>query len=157
MPERTLIRQLVEEMKRLNSEPEKPSKPDWWARASVISGFVSSVVIAIVGLAITSSIQRQQLVTAQLKNESDERIQREQVEAQRERNQSDERNQQYKLSSDLINHLVSKNPLDRAIAISMLAKTAPIEIYQQTVELLAKDPDPSVSSGSYSVPLKVNR
>ena len=86
VPERTLIRQLVEEMKRLNSQPEKPPKPDWWARASVISGFVSSVVIAIVGLAITSSsIQRQQLETAKLKDESDERIQRQQVEAQRER------------------------------------------------------------------------
>jgi len=39
----------------------KSGHPDWWSRAAVMSSFVSSVVLAGVGLAVTSSIQKAQI------------------------------------------------------------------------------------------------
>jgi hypothetical protein len=43
---------------------ESPKKKDGWDRAQIISGFISSVVIAIVGILINDSIQRAQLAAS---------------------------------------------------------------------------------------------
>lgn len=134
------IRQLAEELKRLNAKSD--GKPDWWSRASVISTFLSSVVIALVGLAISSSIQKAQLL-------SSEQSAKAQLEAVRLKDESDERIQQSKLEADLFEHLFSNDALHRALALNMLHRAVPLDFYEQTVLMFAvKDSDPGVSSAA---------
>jgi hypothetical protein len=138
MKEKTdAIRLLAQELRNL---VPPPAKPDWWSRASVISGFLSSVVIAVVGLAITSSIQKSQL-------KSSERIAEAQLQAVRLKDESDERIQQSKLESDLLEHLSSKDPLQHALALNMLHRAVPSDFYEQTVLIFAaQDPNANVSA-----------
>jgi hypothetical protein len=131
------IRLLAQELRNLNP---RPAKPDWWSRASVISGFLSSVVITVIGLMITSSIQKAQL-------RSSERTAQAQIEAVHLKDESDERIQQSKLESDLLEHLSSKDRLQHALALNMLHRAVPADFYEQTVLIFAaQDPDPSVSA-----------
>ena len=117
-------------------------KPDWWARASVISGFVSSVVIATVGLAISSSFQKTQLA-------SGEATARAQIEVAKLKNDDDRRLQESRFAADLMQHLLSNEPRHRALAVVMLRRTVPVLLYEEMIGLLASnDPDSGVRTAA---------
>jgi hypothetical protein len=121
--------------------------PDWWAKADTIAKFLSSVVIAIIGLLITSSIQRTQIATtkaiADAQMSTSQAIAAAQIEAARVKAADDKRLQEGQLSVQLLNHLISKDDAQRQIAVIALRRAVPAETYDQVVAVLAQN-DPSV-------------
>lgn len=105
--------------------------PDWWQRASVVSSFVSSVVIAGVGLVISYSIQSAQIQSSKQATESAQEI---------------ERN---KLATELIPHVLSDQARHRHLAVILLRQSMRAETYDEIAQVIAQDdPDPSVRSAA---------
>src|ERR1043166_832114 len=82
-------------IKQLLRDKAEAPKVDWWARAQVISGIPSSVVIAVIGLAISSALQKAQIA-------SSESSARGQLEIAKLKNEDDKQLQQEKLATDLL-------------------------------------------------------
>jgi hypothetical protein len=136
MPDQQWIRAIARELRKKGDEHTR--QPDWWARAGVISSFFSSVVIAAVGLAISSSFQKAQLA-------SSEAAARAQIEFARLKNDDDKRLQENRFAADLVQHLLSDEPRHRALAVMMLRRTVAISMYEEVVSVLAQnDPDARV-------------
>src|SRR5437660_5222865 len=95
---------------------------EWWSRADIISKFLSSVVIAVVGLTITWSIQETQISSTQS-------IAQAQLEAQRIQADNDKRLEEGRLTAELLEHLTSKDAAQREIAIIALHQSVPGTIY----------------------------
>lgn len=109
-------------------------KTDWWSRASVISSFLSSVVIAAVGLALTSSIQKAQIDSSKALGDA-------QIQIQKLKNLDDRRLQENKLASDLLQNLLSNEPRHRQFAIIMLRRTVDSAMYEELLSgIAASDP-----------------
>lgn len=137
MPDQQWVKQLARELRKptAHSSEKEPPKPDWWARAGVISSFFSSVVIGTVGLFISSSFQKVQLA-------STEATARAQIEIARLKNEDDGRLQESRFAADLLQQLLSEEPRHRALAIVMLHRAVAAPMYDEIVTLLAdKDPD----------------
>ncbi len=113
---------------------KEPAKTDWWSRAPVISSFFSSVVIAGVGLHVTSSTQTAQIQSSKALGEA-------QVEIARLKNSDDRRLQENKLASDLLQNLLSDEPRHRKFAIIMLRRTVEPAVYDGLLSgIAASDP-----------------
>src|ERR1700677_3124568 len=118
--------------------PDSEPRVDWWSRLGVISSLLSSVVIAGIGIYLSSSIQRSQLA-------STDGLGKAQVEIARLKNQEDSRLEESKLTEDLIQHLLSNDAKHRAVAITVLHRTVSAEMYDDVVAVLARPyPDPHV-------------
>jgi uncharacterized protein (UPF0147 family) len=123
----------------MNDNKSEPGKSvDWWSRADIISKFLSSVVIAVVGLMITWTIQKSQQSSA-------EAIAKSQIELAKVKAQDDKKIEQGKLTVELLQYLTSKNAAQRKIAIIALQQSLPSDVYENIVQVLAStDPDESV-------------
>jgi hypothetical protein len=111
---------------------------DWWDKASIISGFVSSVVIALIGILISYSIQRAQLISAEKNSEA-------QIAIARLTAEDDKRLQEGQLTAQLVQHLVGKDPAQREIAIVALRNSVPADVCEKITAILARqDADSNV-------------
>jgi HEAT repeats len=111
-----------------------PKPKDWWDKASVISQFFAGVVIAVVGLLITYTIQRTQIRTSQ-------ETARAEIESAEVRAKEDRRLQQGQLTAQLVEHLTSESEAVREIAIVALRESVPEEIYDAVAVVLARADD----------------
>ncbi|HEV7241858.1 MAG TPA: caspase family protein [Thermoanaerobaculia bacterium] len=109
---------------------DKPAR-DWWDKAEIISKFVSSVVLALVGILISYSIQRAQLISSQRTNEA-------QIVIATTKAQNDMRLQEAQLASQLVEHLASQNEAQREIAIVALRSSIPAETFDRIVAIVAR-------------------
>lgn len=117
---------------------------DWWDKAAIISGFFSSVVIALIGILISYSIQNAQLVSAQKSSEA-------QIAIARLKAENDRRLQEGQLTAQLVQHLVSKDPAQREIAVIALRKSIPADVCDRITAVLARrDSDPNVRAQAIS-------
>jgi hypothetical protein len=113
-------------------------KKDFWDKASVISGFLSSVVIAVVGLVVTYSLQHAQQSSA-------EALANAQLELGRINAERDRKVQESRLTADLLNHLLSTDSAHRQIAIIALRETVTTTVSDNILAVLAqRDSDSSV-------------
>ena len=111
---------------------------DWWDKASVISQFLSSVVIAVVGIAVSVSLSRSQIA-------SSEAMARAQLQIQSIRSEDQKRIPEGQLTAQLLRHLASSDQLERAIAIAALKSSVPDRRFDAILVVLAKnDPSPEV-------------
>jgi hypothetical protein len=123
-----------------NDQPASatPSVPptksrDLWDKAPVITSILSSVVLAIVGIYISSSFQVSQLAITRENNAS-------QLAITAQKNQADLRLQELKLASDLMESLVSPDPKKRRVAALMLPSAlSNHEMCQQILAALTAD------------------
>jgi HEAT repeats len=124
--------------KQISRANDKKPKTDWWQRATVISGFLSSVVIAGVGIIISFTVQKAQLTSSKAAADA-------QIEVARLKNENDSREEENKLAADLIQHLLSENSNHRILAIQILRHSVPAEEYVELVgTVAAADKDSSV-------------
>lgn len=116
---------------RVETPKEKKTK-DWWDKATVISQFFAGVVIAVVGLLITYTIQKTQV-----------RASRETAGAQMKsaeyRAKEERKLQQGQLTAQLVQHLVSNSDVEREIALVALSGSVPENKYNSVTEILARD------------------
>lgn len=118
---------------------------DWWDKASIISGFVSSVVIAIIGLLISYSIQNAQLRSAQENSQA-------QIAIAKLKADTDKRLQEGQLTAQLVQHLVSKEAAQREVALVALRAAVPEEVCEKVVAVLARqDVDANVRARAIEV------
>jgi hypothetical protein len=96
-----------------------------------VSTFLSSVVLALVGLLITWSIHHAQIVVARDNNDA-------QIAAAKVKAADDKRIQEGQLTAQLVQHLASKDPFQREIAVIALRASVPPDIYENVVVVLAK-------------------
>jgi hypothetical protein len=119
-------------------ETSQKAPRDFWDKADIVAKFLSSVVIAVIGILITWSIQRTQIAT----NES---IARAQIRAAEVKAQDERRFQENQLTVQLVNHLISTNGTQREIAVVALRQSVPSQVYNSIVQVLARtDQDSSV-------------
>jgi hypothetical protein len=118
------------------SEPAGQSSPsrthrDWWDKAAIISGFVSSVVIALIGILISYSIQHAQLIASQKSSDA-------QITIAKLKANDDRRLQEGQLTAQFVQHLVSKEPVEREIAVVALRASIPSEVFEPIVVIIAR-------------------
>jgi len=102
-------------------------KKDAWDKAQIVSGLLSSVVIAGVGLLINNSIQRAQ------------------IEASRQAADSQKHIEEGTLTEKLMDTLGGENPLKKRLAIVVLERSVPPDMYQDVISMVVKsDTDPEV-------------
>lgn len=114
-----------------NSVNNLPAEKDWWDKAGVISQFFSGVVIAVVGLLITYTIQRTQIKVSQETSSA-------QIKSAEIQSSEDRRLQQGQLTAQLVEYLTSDSAQVREIAIVALHESVPEKIYDSVVEILAR-------------------
>ena len=113
-------------------------KKDFWDKAAVVSGFLSSVVIAIVGLVVTYSLQHAQQASAQA-------LANAQLELGRINAERDRKLQESRFTADLLTHLLSTDSAHRQIAIIALRETVSAKVSDSVLAVLAqRDSDSSV-------------
>ena len=111
---------------------------DWWDKASIISQFLSSVVIAVIGIVISSSLNRSQIA-------SSEAMAKGQIEIARLRAEDQRKIDEGQLTAQLLGHLASNNHLERAIAIAALRGSLQLGRFDTVLTVLARsDPSPEV-------------
>jgi caspase domain-containing protein len=111
---------------------------DWWDKAGIISSILSSVVIAVIGIYVSTLFQESQLAVTKENNKA-------QLEMAAQKEQSDLRLQELKLASDLLEPLLSKDAKKRRIAALMLPATlSNHDMCQQILAALVQDSDSSV-------------
>jgi hypothetical protein len=104
----------------------------------VISSFLSSVVIAVVGLIVTSSLQRAQQASAQAMATA-------QLELGRMNAERDRKLQESRFTTELLTHLLSTDSAHRQIAIIALRETVSTKVSDSVLAVLAqRDSDSSV-------------
>jgi len=57
--------ELAAEIRKLGERLDAPKRKDWWERLPVLTGFISSVLIAVAGLYFTQAAQRTQAIRQQ--------------------------------------------------------------------------------------------
>ena len=133
------VQETVDE--RLKALEAKPPK-DGWDRADVLAKFLSSVVIALVGLLITWSMQRQQDATtraiADSQRETTKGIADAQLKASKEREETENRLEQGKLTVQLLDHLTNKDPAHRKLAVITFRHALPETTYDEVTAVLAQ-------------------
>jgi hypothetical protein len=113
-------------------------KRDWWDKVDIIAKLLSSVLLAAVALLINSSIQRSQIASAEANT-------RAQMDAARNKAQDDKKIQEGALTAQLVQHLASKDPIEREISIIALRESVPQQIYGAALLVLARsDPNKDV-------------
>jgi peptidoglycan L-alanyl-D-glutamate endopeptidase CwlK len=116
---------------------DKPAK-DYWDKAAIISTFLSSVVIAVVGLTINFSVQEAQRVSAVQNAKA-------QIEQSKQIADSQRKVQEGVLTAQLVDHLASTSEVRRKIAIVALQNAVPDETYQRVLNaVVTQDPSPEV-------------
>lgn len=131
----------------MNNESQK--KKDGWDRAQIISGFVSSVVIAAVGILINNSIQRAQLEASKANTQAQLEVTDRNNKAQlalTERTADLQRHlQEGTLIGQLVEHLTSGSTLKKQLVIVVLRRSIPPDMYQDVITTIVKsDTDPEV-------------
>jgi hypothetical protein len=135
--------------------PETPPKEkeakvkDAWDKAQIVSGFLSAVVIAGVGLLINSGIQRAQIQSSEENTKAQVDVAKYNNDAQlklTERNAEVQRHlQESTLASQLVEHLASGSALKKQIAIVALRRSVPPEMYQEVIAIVVRsETDPEV-------------
>ena len=122
---------------------------DAWDKAQIISGFLASVVIAVVGILINSSIQRAQILAADRNAAAQiavaERSAKAQLDQAEHQAENQRRIQESTLTGQLVESLTSDNPLKRRIAIIALERSIPTEVYQRIIRVVVtSDPNQEV-------------
>jgi hypothetical protein len=125
------------------------NKKDAWDKAQILSGFVSSVVIAAVGILINISIQRAQIVASKASADAQIAVTKQNNEAQlalAERTAEIQKHlQEGTLTGQLVEHLTSGSTLKKQLVIVVLRRSIPPEMYQEVITTIVKsDPDPEV-------------
>jgi hypothetical protein len=119
-------------------KPAAFSRKDPWEKADIVAKFISSVVIAAIGIGITYQIQRTNTLTTTA-------IANAQIEAAKAKALDDRRTQESQITVQLLNHLISENGVQRRIALVALRRSVNIEVYDPIVQIIAKsDRDPDV-------------
>jgi hypothetical protein len=138
------------------ADENTPHKKDIWDKAQIISGFVASVVIAGVGLLITSSIQKAQIISADKNAQAQVAVAERNADAQlalaAKNATAQEQIEESKLTGALAEHLISGNSLEKQIAIVALQRSVPSDMYQTIIIFLVtadSDPDVAVPRGIY--------
>jgi hypothetical protein len=117
---------------------EAPKPKDAWDKAAVVSSFLSSVVIAVVGLILTASLQKTQLATSKVTADA-------QLDLAKYNSDREARLAQSKLTTDLLTHLLSSDPSHRQIAVIALRETVDPKMADSIISVLAqRDTDPAV-------------
>ena len=115
-----------------------PKLKDIWDKASVVSSFLSSVVIATVGIIVTASMQRTQIATSTVAANAQIEIQKYNADRENRLNQS-------KLTTELLDHLLSKDVSHRQLALIALRETVEPQMADSITAALARnDSDPSI-------------
>lgn len=121
---------------------EAGAPKDAWDRADVVAKFLSSVVIALVGLLITWSMQRQQDATtraiADSQRETTKGIAEAQLKAEKDKEQSENRLEEGKLTVQLLDHLTNKDPAHRKLAVITFKHALPEATYDEVTAVLAQ-------------------
>ncbi len=121
-----------------SASQESNKKKDLWDKGAVISQFLSSVVLVLVGLFITSSIQRAQIASSEASAQA-------QLVAAERQAQNNLRLQEGQLAARLVQHLASKSSVEREIALVALKESVPEDTYISIAKILASgDEDPRV-------------
>ena len=111
----------------------KPDKQrDNWDKLSIISTFLSSVVIAVIGILISTTIQRTQVKISKANMQAQLRL-------EQQKTDNAKALQEGQLASELVNHLISEDPLRREIAIIALSQITTNNLYNRIVGVLAKN------------------
>jgi hypothetical protein len=113
------------------SSGDRPREKDFWDKADVLAKFLSSVVIAAVGLLITMSIQRQQTATTKAIADA-------QLLDSKTKEETEKRLEEGKLSVELLDHLTSKDPAQRKLAVIAFKHSLPAATYDEVVGVLAE-------------------
>ena len=109
-----------------------------WDKAPIVTSVISSVVIALVGLYVSSSFQKSQLAVTREANAA-------QLAITAQKNQSDVRIEELRLASQLLESLVSPDSKKRRIATLMLPSAlSNQQMTQQILTALTDDSDPGV-------------
>jgi D-alanyl-D-alanine carboxypeptidase len=117
---------------------EAPKKKDAWDKTQILSGFVSGVVLAVVGLLINASIQNTQI-------ESSKQIANIQASENEHIAESQKRLQESVLTGQFVQHLVNQDSETRQIAVAALSRALPHEAYVTIICIVLKtDRDPEV-------------
>jgi hypothetical protein len=117
---------------------ESPKPKDAWDKAAVLSSFLSSVVIAVVGLIVTASLQKTQVATSKVTADA-------QLDLAKYNSDREARLEQSKLTTDLLTHLLSSDPSHRQIAVIALRETVDPKMADNIISVLAqRDTDPAV-------------
>ena len=106
--------------------PAPAQEKDWWDKAQVVSQFFAGVVIGLVGLVITLTIQRTRA------RASRENV-RAQIESAELRAVEERKLQQGILTGQLVEHLTSETESIREIAIVALRKSVAQSTYESIV------------------------
>ena len=123
------------------SNGEKPKDP--WDKAQIISGFVSSVVIAAVGLTVNYSIQQTQITSSEQNAEVQASMTEQIAEGQK-------RLQEGVLTGQLVEHLASGDAVKRRLAVVALQHAVSSETYESVISIVAKfDESPDVRITAY--------
>jgi hypothetical protein len=118
--------------------PTDNKKKDIWDKAPVVTSVISSVVIALVGLYLSSSIQESQLAVTQANNAA-------QIEITSQKNLADTRIEELRLAGQLLDSLVSDDAKKRRIATLMLPSALSDDAMEQRIlAALVEDTDQSV-------------
>jgi hypothetical protein len=126
-----------------------PKIKDGWDKAQIVSGFISTVVIAAVGILINSSIQNAQIASSEANTKAQVDVSERNNKAQlalTERTADIQRHlQEGTLTGQLVEHLAGGSPLKKQLAIVVLRRAIPPEMYQDVITILVKsDTDPEV-------------
>jgi peptidoglycan L-alanyl-D-glutamate endopeptidase CwlK len=143
---------------------EAPKKKDRWDKAQILSGFVSGVVLAVVGLIINASIQETQIRNstqiANLQASSSKEIASIQASANQLIAENQRRLQESMLTGQFVQHLESKDRMARQLAVVALRRALPHDAYVSIICIvLQTDNDPEVrktaveQSGTLDEPL----
>lgn len=117
--------------------PDQPAK-DSWDKAAIISGFVSSVVIAAVGLSINFSVEQAQRASAEQNAKA-------QIQQAKQIADGQRKVQEGALTAQLVEHLASTDTVRRRIAIVALQSAVPADTYQKVISIVVTtDPSPEV-------------
>jgi hypothetical protein len=115
-----------------------PNPKDAWDKAAVVSNFLSSVVIAVVGMIITVSLQRTQVATSKITADA-------QLDLAKYNSDREDRLAQSKLTADLLTHLLSNDRSHQQIAVIALRETVDPKMADSILSVLAqRDTDPAV-------------
>ena len=128
---------------------ELPKKKDAWDKAQIVSGFLSSVVIAGVGILINIAIQRAQINASEASTRAQIEVTERNNKAQlalTERTAEIQRHlQEGTLTEQPVEHLTGASSLKKRLAIVVLRRSIPPDMYQDVITVIVKsDTDPNV-------------
>jgi hypothetical protein len=147
-PHRWKSHQLFKTIRVLRKSEGAKAK-DIWDKAAIVSGFLSSVVIAAVGILINISIQNAQLASSDANSKAQIEVAEKNNRAQltlTERNADIQKHlQEGTLTGQFVEHLTSNSAVRRQLAIVVLGRSIPPEMYQDVITTIVKsDPDAEV-------------